>query len=156
MDDDKKKLIVKWAVVGSSGLVFVTGLMNFFRSSNYLYHLICIYLLIFSVLAVLLELMPDSLTEILQKIFPFLETYAGRGMFFIILGTFCVGGDMDTLGNIAGSFIIISGAMCLACHWMDLSPQEETPTEDKDLTQTQRSEIYASSSYRPPDFYMAD
>ena len=59
----------------------------------------------------LTEFSPYHFENYLLKVFPFLEVHAGRGIFYTILGSFCLDPAMGALTTYAGVALMICGVL---------------------------------------------
>mmetsp|Transcript_36608 Transcript_36608/g.41694 ORF Transcript_36608/g.41694 Transcript_36608/m.41694 type:complete len:142 (-) Transcript_36608:1003-1428(-) len=89
-------------------LIFTAALVDFILDDFdiYLYGLVCFYLMGLSAFLLVFEIIPQNLAPYLQKWIPFLVTYGGRGILFIVLGTFSFGGS---------TYALVSGIVAIAC-----------------------------------------
>ena len=75
----------------------------------------------FTFIIICSEFSPYIFENVILKFFPFLQFHAGRGIFYMILGSFCLDPAMGFWCIVAGSGLIICGIMyvlafCLIDH----------------------------------------
>ena len=77
-------------------------------------------------LIVVSEVSPYLLENYIVILFPFLLLEIGKGVFYIILGTFCFGEEMGNVGILAGALILIGGVFTIGFKCMDKKREEES------------------------------
>eukprot|EP00743_Colponemidia_sp_Colp-15_P001492 GILK01001632.1.p1 GENE.GILK01001632.1~~GILK01001632.1.p1 ORF type:complete len:182 (+),score=17.65 GILK01001632.1:45-548(+) len=106
----------------------ILGLADLPDGSKYLVGLICAYIAVFSVAVLLTEFSPLGLSKLIN-VFPFLEEYFGRGVFYIIIGSF----TLQPVGK-AGSFAIVSGVFMMVAGFFSIVAHYfwgENPTAER-------------------------
>ncbi|CAG9324095.1 unnamed protein product [Blepharisma stoltei] len=106
---NNKEVLLKVFIVFSGLLVFLTGVTNIFEVGSYTPTLVCFYLIICSIIVVAGEISPYILENYILQIFPFLSQTLGKGVFYIMISTFCFGSEMSGIGIAAGITFLISG-----------------------------------------------
>lgn len=135
-----KEVILKVFSVCSGVMMFLSGITKVYALHLYVYILVCVYLMVFAIVMVGAEISPYLLENYLSLVFPFLCQRMGKGMFYIILGTFCFGEEMGLIGIISGAMMLVAGILTVVFSCM--VPQESSAKMDI---------FHETPGYKPPE-----
>ena len=88
----------------------------------------------FTFIIICSEFSPYIFENVILKFFPFLQYHAGRGIFYVILGTFCIDPAMGWICFFAGLGLIVCGFLYVIASRLDHRKQVMTVTMPKVTT----------------------
>ena len=81
------------------------------------------------------------LENYILQVFPFMSQMIGRGVFYVIVATFCFGKEMGGLGIFGGVMMLVSGVLTIILYTYKSPPQQSF---------VQNLQTMESQGYTPP------
>mmetsp|Transcript_5693 Transcript_5693/g.13833 ORF Transcript_5693/g.13833 Transcript_5693/m.13833 type:complete len:151 (-) Transcript_5693:92-544(-) len=117
MDASVAHVVLRLVTSLSAAMYTMSAVLNVFEPHVFTQGVVAFYMIAAGLCVVVTEFSPFGLDK-LMRAFPFLGGYCGRGVSYIMLGTLSLGREMGTLGQVAGSFMIISGILAVLMHFV--------------------------------------
>ena len=116
---ESKVILLKIVSGVAACIILLFSGINLGRTlAYYMQTLASFYLMLFSTVIILSEFSPYIFEKFILKTFPFLQFHSGRGIFYLIMGTFCLDGEMGFYVKVGGLMLISTGILYVAAFFL--------------------------------------
>ncbi|CAI2376926.1 unnamed protein product [Moneuplotes crassus] len=116
---ESKVIFLKLASGVIAGIILFFSFFNFLYGLDYYMQTVASgYLTLFCAVIILSEFSPSIFENYILKCFPFLQYHSGRGIFYMILGTFCLDSVMGYLVFLAGIGLVACGILYIIAFFL--------------------------------------